>query len=467
MPDSIFFSWQADTPASTGRNFLLGALKLACRHLREDTTIDQAVRDLKVDRDTQGEAGHPPIVDTILRKIDGARVVVADMTFVAKRRGGERCPNPNVLIEYGWALKRHTHTGLVLVMNTAYGKPSAKTLPFDLRHMRHPTCYYLPDGAPPPVKAAEKNRLATELARNIRACLLANPPPPERIPFTALRGLAASAGWSDDIRTADVGDNNWFNFVKSLRQAAVDGALTLSGRRYIHDFDEATDDQPLAPIPASHFEVYGFDLIQLATERRNYDIFTNVIGKSPRELRGQIYRDLHVDPAQAEAWLKGAGKPPAPADMKVSITAGGAGLGDYEPVASLTIQNIGKTEFKKCFVEIVEMSGPLPKKMPIPLALPTALQLRAKKKGSFRLSVGQTVSVPIFVRRPQRANEWFLIDDLGERHFFSANPTKLILRLYGGPTPGNICVYVNTDASWKPIPNVETIPSDVTLNDIG
>jgi hypothetical protein len=37
-------------------------------------------RELTVDSDTQGVAGHPPIVETIFNKIDGACMFVADMT---------------------------------------------------------------------------------------------------------------------------------------------------------------------------------------------------------------------------------------------------------------------------------------------------------------------------------------------------------------------------------------------------
>ena len=71
--------------------------------------------------------------------------------------------------------------------------------------------------------------------------------------------------------------------------------------------------------------------------------------------------------------------------------------------------------------------------------------------------------IPLAFHRPQRANEWFLVDDSGTKHFFSADPTKMILRVYGGPAPGNALVFINTDAGWKALPTVGTVPSDVTL----
>src|SRR5205823_3505023 len=152
-PATLFFSWQIDTPPRTGRNFLRGVLEDACKAIGSDATIDDALREITVDSDTLGVPGHPPIIDTILKKIDAASVFVADMTFVAERPGGGRVPNPNVLIEYGWALKSKGHERILCVMNTAYGEPSGEALPFDLRASRWPLALHLEDDAPPETKA--------------------------------------------------------------------------------------------------------------------------------------------------------------------------------------------------------------------------------------------------------------------------------------------------------------------------
>jgi len=86
MNTSIFFSWQSDTPTKIGRNFLRKALEEACEEIVAESSISEALRDeLVVDSDTQGEAGQPPIADTIFKKIDAAAVFVADVTFTAKR----------------------------------------------------------------------------------------------------------------------------------------------------------------------------------------------------------------------------------------------------------------------------------------------------------------------------------------------------------------------------------------------
>src|SRR5258708_6997668 len=105
MSNTIFFSWQADTPNNCGRTFLKNVLEEVCAAITADTELDEALRDVEVDTDTKGVAGQPPIAETIFRKIDSAGVFIADMTFTGTRLDGRPTPNPNVLIEYGWALK--------------------------------------------------------------------------------------------------------------------------------------------------------------------------------------------------------------------------------------------------------------------------------------------------------------------------------------------------------------------------
>jgi hypothetical protein len=260
MTPTVFFSWQADTPNSVGRNFVRKALEDACATIVGDSFVDEAHRDLEVDSDTQGVAGQPPIVETIFKKIDAAKVFVADMTFVATRSAGGASPNPNVLIEYGWALKNLTHQRVICVMNTAFGTPSAEALPFDLRHVRWPFCYELHENATPEVRAERKKALTAQLTNAIRACLSSlTPPEPKRIPLSEMRGWATAAGWCGDVQSATIGDNDWWSFTGHLRQAAVDGTIQFWGRRYIADFGKNSDGEPLIEIPKEHFATFEFD----------------------------------------------------------------------------------------------------------------------------------------------------------------------------------------------------------------
>jgi hypothetical protein len=168
---AIFFSWQNDTPTEWGRNFIERALTIAKDKLLEDLEVESAIRNagLAVDRDTRGIAGSPPIVDEIFKKIDKAFAFVADVTFVGKRLDGRPTPNPNVLLEYGWALKSRGYYTIITVMNSAYGEPSDKTLPFNMKHLRWPITYFLPEGS----NDATKQKVRGELVATLMVALKA------------------------------------------------------------------------------------------------------------------------------------------------------------------------------------------------------------------------------------------------------------------------------------------------------
>lgn len=117
---TIFFSWQMDTEGRCGRNLIRKALEDAINAIAAEAQIEDAPRDeLLLDSDTANVPGSPPIVDTILEKIQAADVFVADLTFVGSRRDGRPTPNPNVLIEYGYALHALSHRRVIGVMNAA------------------------------------------------------------------------------------------------------------------------------------------------------------------------------------------------------------------------------------------------------------------------------------------------------------------------------------------------------------
>lgn len=166
------------------------ALQQAIKNLRQDLTVEAAVREgLAIDRDTKGVAGSPPIIDTIFQKIDTSGVFVADVSFVGKRSNGEKIPNPNVLIEYGWALKSLGHSRIITVMNTAYGEPSTDQLPFDMRHLRHPLKYDCPQAATEEDRTQIRSTLAKQFQGAIKDVIespkfkASIPKPPESPPF--------------------------------------------------------------------------------------------------------------------------------------------------------------------------------------------------------------------------------------------------------------------------------------------
>jgi hypothetical protein len=172
VAETVFFSWQSDRPAEHGRSFVEAALERALRSLNSDAEIEEALRDeLVVDTDTKDVPGQPPVVETIFKKIDACAVFVPDLTFVGVRAGGQPTPNPNVLTEYGWALKALGHSCIVPVMNIAYGAPVGDAMPFDMRHLRNPILYDLPEDSTREKLRLERDRIAKELEAQLKAVL--------------------------------------------------------------------------------------------------------------------------------------------------------------------------------------------------------------------------------------------------------------------------------------------------------
>ena len=151
--ETIFYSWQSDTPSKFNRSFIEDAINEALKRLKSDATLEPALRarQVELDKDTQGVAGSPPIAQTILKKIERCAVFIADMTFVGQSLAGlvktpsdvRQIPNPNVLLEYGYALHCHGHERIIAITNAAFGDSNPDNLPFDLRHLRWPITYNL------------------------------------------------------------------------------------------------------------------------------------------------------------------------------------------------------------------------------------------------------------------------------------------------------------------------------------
>lgn len=172
MPQAIFFSWQIDTGSRGSRNLIEWALNRAIRELKADADIDPADRELHIDRDTANVPGSPPLVETIFGKIDEASAFVSDLTFVGTRADGRRkTPNPNVLLEHGWALRSLTWRRVIGVMNTAFGHPDEHALPFDLQHFRRPILFHCPDDAAQEERATAREALAADLVKALKAIL--------------------------------------------------------------------------------------------------------------------------------------------------------------------------------------------------------------------------------------------------------------------------------------------------------
>ena len=173
MASTIFYSWQSDLPDSTNKDFLESVLEQSIDILAEDGELYTPKRDegLKLDKDTKEVPGSPPIVAVIFEKIINCAVFVPDLSFVGTTEKGKPLPNPNVLIEYGWALSKVGHYRIVPIINTEYGEVSAEALPFDMRHLRHPLQYSLATDATPEVVAKVEKNLIDEMTTALSLAL--------------------------------------------------------------------------------------------------------------------------------------------------------------------------------------------------------------------------------------------------------------------------------------------------------
>lgn len=167
MPGLVFYSWQSDLPNATNRGFILNALESAAKTLRKDGSL---LVEPVIDRDTAGVPGSPNISETIFRKINQASVFVCDVSIINQvvlgyAPGARPTPNPNVLVELGYAFKRLGDKRVILVLNDVYGGP--ELLPFDLR-TRRVVRYHMKEDQD---RASERKRLEKQLIDALRMSL--------------------------------------------------------------------------------------------------------------------------------------------------------------------------------------------------------------------------------------------------------------------------------------------------------
>lgn len=130
MEFKVFWSWQADLKKNINKHFIGDCLANAVKQInrKRDSGII-----LVIERDTKNKTGAPNIVSTVFGKINDCQVFVGDVSIV--QDGNLRSfPNPNVLIELGYALKCVAEDDLLLVFNKAYGE--VDKMPFNIMQKR-------------------------------------------------------------------------------------------------------------------------------------------------------------------------------------------------------------------------------------------------------------------------------------------------------------------------------------------
>ena len=142
MDFTIFYAWQSDRPQTTNRYLIRDAAKDAVKRIGSDADVEDSPR---LDHDTKDVPGTPEIAGTIFRKIQESGAFIADLTFIgaSDQRDGDKklLPNPNVLLELGYAARSIGWDRIIFVMNTAYGPVEEQI--FDIKQRRWPICYQL------------------------------------------------------------------------------------------------------------------------------------------------------------------------------------------------------------------------------------------------------------------------------------------------------------------------------------
>lgn len=160
----IFWSWQSDLNGKISRHFIKECLKEAAEEINSTISLDERV---EIDHDTKGVLGSPPIADTILQKIIDSNLFVGDVTPIALADSGKKVMNPNVAIEMGYAISEKGDSGIITIMNTAFG--CIEDLPFDLRHKKGPITYFLSIQSSKQEISNEKTKLVRIFKDTIKA----------------------------------------------------------------------------------------------------------------------------------------------------------------------------------------------------------------------------------------------------------------------------------------------------------
>lgn len=135
MKLKIFYSWQSDLPNNSNRGFIHSCLEKALKEIYRNNEI---ISEFFIESDSRGDEGTPDLVSSIFSKIDSCDIFLADISIINKEVNSRKTPNPNVLIELGYACSKIGWEKTICVFNSDYGK--IENLPFDIRN-RKPIIY--------------------------------------------------------------------------------------------------------------------------------------------------------------------------------------------------------------------------------------------------------------------------------------------------------------------------------------
>jgi hypothetical protein len=180
----VFFSWQSDTPARIGRNFLRDALKEAVEQLKVTASVEEAQRLARSSQpgEEQGASANPGELKELLKSIGEAATVVADVTALGQSLKSVDNPeasavrkfvDSDVAFEAGYASHLLGERKVVLLFNAHYGWHD--DMPVNLRNRGGAIAFTLVPNAARPEIEAERKRLVAKLLTALGQSL--NTPP--------------------------------------------------------------------------------------------------------------------------------------------------------------------------------------------------------------------------------------------------------------------------------------------------
>lgn len=141
---TLFYSWQSDTTHKTNRNYINKVLE----QIRKELEIELKIT-IILDKDTQNTPGSPDIISVILNKIEKCDIFIGDVTPITSANN-KKIPNPNVMLELGYAWSKKGTDRILMILNESYSSP--RELPFDLGFKRQIRYSYSKDQSPLPTE---------------------------------------------------------------------------------------------------------------------------------------------------------------------------------------------------------------------------------------------------------------------------------------------------------------------------
>lgn len=128
---TVFYSWQSNSDKATNLNGIRNALRSAIGEIE----LENEELKLILDEATRDEPGGPNIPKTIMGKIRKADIFICDLTTINQSENKKlRTPNPNVLVELGYAIAILGWSRIIMLFNENLGT-FPDDLPFDIdRH---------------------------------------------------------------------------------------------------------------------------------------------------------------------------------------------------------------------------------------------------------------------------------------------------------------------------------------------